>query len=185
MPTTKLLKEGQLLAFAMAQIAVLMLSLETTPSACAAESQAIRFEVIHGQGFRSHCGGVHYVSDVLPWLGYCEQRIRSPGFDEKLFKGTTIGIRIDINDQIGRLTIVESSGSSTIDRAALDLIQAASPFAAPEIGLPLDRPLMLECKYPKLELRFLPSTHVGRPPSAWWVDPYSPPRPPRLCAPNS
>lgn len=141
----------------------------------AQESQVIQFERYHSNGFRSHCNGVDYQSDVLPWLVQCQQRIRAAGFDEKGFTGYRVTIRIDIDamKSTGKLSIADSSGSNQIDQAALALIQNSSPLQQPEIGLPFNRSLILVCDYPKLELKFLPD----KDPPPWSVDPYTMPRP--------
>ena len=143
----------------------------------------VRFEPRHVRGFRSHCGGgFNYWSDVVPWLGECEQRIRRSGFDEKRFHGLRVKIEIAVAEPVGPydktgadgiLSVVRSSGSKALDQRALDLLRKASPFDVPRIGIPANRPLILDLDYPRLEPSYVLKNDPDRP--RWLTDPFSPP----------
>lgn len=171
----------RLLVFALALIVVSVLA-ETSPVSGDGNALVIHFEPQRpARGvmtFRSHCGGYFYQSDVLPWLAKCERKIRAAGFDEKMFRGYHIQIRFDVekgnqgyvNDgHTAALTVIKSSGREDLDQVAVALVQRASPFDIPDIGIPSGRSLILDLDYPKVELKYLPLN--DRDPR-WYRDPF-------------
>lgn len=146
------------------------------------KSVIVQFQQKQVRGYRSHCGGWSFESDVQPRLAEYEQKIRGAGFTLSMFKNQDLVIQIAmLNKYTGRASILKSSGLSITDQTALELLEKASPFVLPEVGFPENRPMLLQLAYPKLKLSFSAAKDADSRPS--WSDLYSPtPRAPNAPA---
>ncbi len=99
----------------------------------------------------SHCIGSQdfhkAVSQLTPWFGLCEQRIRRTRLWTKKHElcgnkfACSFGLRT--NGEITDIHLVHSSGDHAIDRSALDLIETLSPLPPPPNDLPLHRGVLV------------------------------------------